>query len=446
VNESFDQELSRAFKESTAKSLQGWEFTPAMRKQVMERIRQEEAGAPTPADPPVRKIRPAAVTRPLAWVAVAAAAVVLALQIDLSGVGFGSAKQEQKTASAPAAAKEAAPEDAMRSMDDKNPENSAAMAAPMAVAPPEVDARKMASIRVIALEAPAAEAAKMTGAAAPSEAYTLARAAANVDLAVPASGNAVTLSEDSLKVVTTSNSVAWERPMPAGSFVAVAADGAVAVGNNLSEIHLVSPDGQKEQVVQATAPIQNLAWSNDGRVAAAEGSLTVVYTARDGKQAYHVTSGLEADLAWAPDGSLATLGSQADGTRRLAVADRTGKVTFEANAEGRGVAFLQNGHMVVAGNGAFDRTGQLLWNLSMLPEGLIAVDPDTVAAWDGGRVMLVDVKSGFALWQASLEVGNSALRKVTASPDGKWLAIVAPDGNGGGLIWVIARDGTEFFR
>lgn len=82
MTEPFDAELSRAVKESAAKSLQGFEFTPEMRAKVLARIQAEESEEPPkPAVQPVRRLHPAPLLRPLSWAALAAAAVLIAVNM-----------------------------------------------------------------------------------------------------------------------------------------------------------------------------------------------------------------------------------------------------------------------------------------------------------------------------------------------------------------------------
>ncbi|HYG60569.1 MAG TPA: hypothetical protein VD902_21055, partial [Symbiobacteriaceae bacterium] len=331
MNESFDQELTRAFKESTAKSLQGWEFTPAMRSRVLERIRQEETAAPAPTEPPVTGFRPQRIIRPLSWVAVAAAAVLVVFNL---GPSIGSKKSEapQLTmSSAPAqepgmrSAMKSAPgapetESAAQQADAASGEGAASTAEATVTAIPPAENVRLApmNVTVVALTAPASDVGPRTGAPeGPGEGKMSVAAAGsvlNLAISAPADGPVVTLTAEGVKVLSSDDTVLWEQSVanldPASSVLAAAPDGLVAVGNGGNELHLFGAGGTTDQTVLATANIERLAWSADGRVASAEGAMTVVYNGRNGRQEFSVEAGSEADLAWAPDGVLATLGTE----------------------------------------------------------------------------------------------------------------------------------------
>lgn len=102
MSDGFDGELRQALKDSTAKSLEGWEFTPAMRQAVRERIAQEAPSeapkqdlAPQPA-PPTNPRR--GLTRPLVWVAAAAAVLLFSLNMNELMDSPGGARKESSTA------------------------------------------------------------------------------------------------------------------------------------------------------------------------------------------------------------------------------------------------------------------------------------------------------------------------------------------------------------
>ncbi|MDB4895919.1 MAG: hypothetical protein JWN15_2181 [Firmicutes bacterium] len=104
MSEHFDTELARAVKESAAKSLKGWEFTPAMQRSVLERIEHAATGI-VPGARPSRRFDPMRAVRPLAWTAVAAATllVVVNTRVGERGLIRKSVPDAGTAQSAPAA-------------------------------------------------------------------------------------------------------------------------------------------------------------------------------------------------------------------------------------------------------------------------------------------------------------------------------------------------------
>jgi hypothetical protein len=87
VSEHFDTELARAVKESAAKSLKGWEFTPAMQRSVLERIERAATGT-VPGVRPSRRFDPRRAVSPLAWTAVAAATLLVVVNTRMGERGL----------------------------------------------------------------------------------------------------------------------------------------------------------------------------------------------------------------------------------------------------------------------------------------------------------------------------------------------------------------------
>lgn len=469
MNEPFDVEISRALKEGAVKSLEGFEFTPAMRAKVMDRIRSE-----APEAPPAKRFDVNRAVRPLAWVAVAAAAMVIVINTDLSRLpGFGSAKKSEmkmETASAPAAAP-APPADNMAvaksapaepKADSQQPRpteqqstggGNAAGTTPTttatAVAPKAPEARQVATIELTAPTAanarsvsdaplafaPPAGSPKMSVAAA---------AASNIGGAVPQEGEVLTLSPLGVKKVDLNNAVVWDRPLAdltQQSVLATAPDGRAAVANGSNLIYLLNNRGELDLTIHGDATINQVAWSNDGRVASVEAKQVVVYGADSGKALFTVEAGEASQVAFTPDGTLAVYSARTPDTRTLTLLDAKG--TEIANAQpavaGAGLAVTPDGQVVVAGGQAYSRAGDALWQVPFKTEGL-AVLGDRIVAWDAHHVMTVDARTGSQTgWKAEWK-GTAAINRVVTSPDGRYVVITA-QAEDGALLWVLDRDG-----
>ncbi|HLN61814.1 MAG TPA: hypothetical protein VK464_09705, partial [Symbiobacteriaceae bacterium] len=400
MSESYDVELSRALKESAAKELGGWEFSPAMRAQVLERIRAEEAGRPAPAAPAPRRFNPAPVLRPLAWVAVAAAAVLVVGNVGLPKPGMS--KQEAATTGAPAptVAPATAPNDGQgvaSTLDTKEAPSSAAPAgsegqakkaasnepaqvpAPdqtaLAQGPaPDQTAMKFsiasAAHPVVTLEMPMslASAPEATGSAVASEGpkgkgVMSMTAVPPQNVAMASGAQFVTVTTAGVQQLNADGSPAWMQPVPDLNLlgtVAVAADGRVAVSNGGNGLTILDQTGASLRTIAASAAVSHLAWSADGRLASVEGSLVFVYDTATGKPAFFVDAGINPALAFLPDGALATYGDLPNDPGLLAVTDRKGAILLEARPTtgGHGLAVTDGGKVLVAGGQAYDRAGQ----------------------------------------------------------------------------------------
>lgn len=485
MSESYDVELSRALKESAAKELDGWEFSPAMRAQVLERIRAEEAGQPSPAAPAPRRFNPAPVLRPLAWVAVAAAAVLVVVNVGVPKFGM-STKQEASTTSAPspAVAPSTPPTDGQGVASTANTKDAPGPVAPagsegqakktasnepaqppapdqkalaQGPAQPDQTAMKFATATavhpVVTLEMPMslASAPEATGPAGalegPKGKGVMGIAAAPPQNVAMASGaQLVTVTTVGVQQLNADGSPAWMQPVPdlnpLGT-VAVAADGRVAVSNGGNGLTILDHTGASLRTIAATAAVSHLAWSADGRLASVEGSLVFVYDTATGKPAFFVDAGINPALAFLPDGALATYGDLPNDPDLLAVTDRKGAILLEARPTtgGHGLAVTDGGKVLVAGGQAYDRAGQPLWTVPLVPAGLASLGSDKVVAWNAHTVLVLDGRDGHTVLEASWKGAGRGVQKVVPSADGKHVAILAQTDEGP-VVWVLNTAGA----
>lgn len=443
MTERFDEDVRRAFQEHN-KSLAGWEFTPAMQQRVLQRIRAEEAGA---AAAPERKPRRLTVPRPLLWATVAAAAFLIVLRVGTDGLG-GASRKAPSTASAPSADKAAAPAAAPQA---EAPAGNGATAnksllgatQPTAPNPPAVadsSAFHAGSAPFeLTLPAPAQEAAPV---AAPSQAPRMMVAAPSrlTLAAAPAAGEARDLSLTGVRALDSQGSPLWERPLPGitdQSLLAVSADGHSAVSAG-TQVYVLSPTGEQERVLTFASVLSGLTWSEDGRLAAVIETGVAVY--RGEVLQYRTTDAGATNIRFGPDGALAALSAGGAG-RKLTLYDYAGNRLMQADVAGsaHAVAFSPDGNVLLAGSQAFDRTGRMLWQAPLDPDGAAPwPGTDRLLLWNGATVQAVDAADGAPVWQA--HYGRpEGIRGVSVSPDGGSLAIAGATDTGGGL-WVL--DGT----
>ncbi|HWI52785.1 MAG TPA: hypothetical protein VNT01_11665 [Symbiobacteriaceae bacterium] len=470
MNEPFDVEISRALKESAARSLEGWEFTPAMRAKVMDRIRTEAADDTALASPPARRFDAARVIRPLAWVAVAAAAMVIAINTDLAGFG-GSRKEtasapqvaSKSAAPAPAPAAPPTPETVTAAQTKDGPVPAASSEQPAATAKsmaPESGARS-ADSTVAALTVGRSLAFELTlpGGEAQAEvaqalvappgangklAFTT-MAPTNIAGAVSGNGSILTLTPFGVKAVDFEMVTVWERPLADlshQSLLAVAPDGRAAVANGGDLLYLVNERGELDQTIKAGGAISQVLWSNDGRMAAAVGPKVVVYSAGTSKPQFTADAG---EAAFAPDGVLAVYGGRSDDARLLTLIDPKGAVIARAQpaVAGRGLAVTGGGQVIVAGGQAYDRAGNALWQLPLKTDGIAPAGSDRLVAWDAHTVMLAGSSDGLPVWKANWNGAGPGIARVVPSPDGRFVAIVAPQADGTAVLWIVGSDGRQ---
>lgn len=481
MSESYDVELGRALKESAAKELGDWEFTSAMRAQVLERIRAEEAGQPSPAAPAPRRFNPAPVLRPLAWVAVAAAAAIVVVNVGVPKMG---SSKPQATTSAPSVASTQAPTPTpVESASAKNDQGATGKATatepsapavadpqakqvaateptqpagtePMALAEgpsPDQTAMKFAAATVahpiVTLEMPmaAAGAPEATGPAVAMEPKSKTpmgiMAAPPQNVAMASGADVVTLNMNGVQQLNADGSPAWMQPVPDLSpmgVVAIATDGRVAVSNGGNGLTILDKTGSELRTITTSAAASHLAWSADGRLASAEGSLVFVYDINTGKPAFFVDAGINPTLAFLPDGALATFGDLPNDPALLAVTDRKGTVLLEVRPTtgGHGLAVLDGGKVLVAGGQAYGRAGQPLWLAPLTTAGLAAFGPEKVVGWDAHTVVVLDGRDGHIVLEATWKGAGRGVQKVVPSADGKHVAILAQTDDGP-VVWVL---------
>lgn len=420
MKEQFDVDLSRALKHGTAKELQGWEFTPAMQRNVMERIRAQEAGTAAPAGR-----RTARIPRPLMWATVAAAAFLLALNLDLRG--FGGSRQESAKSAAPQAASFSTAGHPGAAKEAPAPPGSPAGAEAKPAPQREAASRSMAAqeatklellppARKIRLEPPVSAGAATTLTAPNNKAVMT--ATPQVYRAAAAGPATILLSATGLTAVGVDGSAAWQRPL-AGvtdqSALAVDADGRAAVSVD-RKVHVVGRDGALEPSFELPGRATGLAWSPDGRLAAAHGSAVGVY--RDGALQFATPASPGAYMAFGPGSSLAVLDSGA-----LTVFDPDGRPLANLTGRsGQSLAFPDEQTVLTAG-GAYSRTLEKRWAMPLQARGIAVAGGGLVVAWSADQVMGLRPQDGAVLWQAN--VGGAAIELVAVDPAGTLVAVAS---------------------
>jgi|GEM_PF-3436625 len=461
MSDRFEQELRQALKGSTAKSLEGWEFSPAMRQAVLKRISEEEeeespVQGPSPA--PLRRTR-RAIPQPVLWVAAAAAAFALVLNIDWNPP-VQSAKEAPQapmaastTMEAPSEATGAAPEEKAENQAGV-PESAATFKAQdatgtgqataltdsfhAAATMPPNPARMILTVPAGAgLKAgPRSVDGGKVGllAAMPSQ-------VSNLDLAPLPGGDLLQLTTVSLRQVDVAGNIRWEQPLSespmllsnAGSMTAVAAG---------QTVHLYSQAGQPEGILALTGPVYGLQVSRDNRVAVAAGDSVQVYSGP--KLEFSTGPVSDATTTFAADGALAVLGREGE-KRSLTLYGRDGAKLSQnsLSGEGMGLVFADQGQVVVAGGEAFHRSGQPLWRAPIVPNGAVGLgESGSVLLWDLHLVTLVNAQDGSERWSAEFTAGE--IISVVASSSGDQVAILgsSPEGM---VVWVLAQDGGQRF-
>lgn len=479
MNEPFDQELSRALKDGVGGPAAGLEFTPAMQRRVLERIRAE-AAAPQP-------VRTAPVIpRPLVWTAVAAAAFALALRLPLgggmggtagkesapiSGSSTGASPQMNKPPAAPAVpavpapAPAAAAETAKAAASyDTAPAGAAAVAADAARTPSQTPAPQPAKTEQPAEEKgvtgfampgqPAADApvtqspgagAAMARAGQP-EAMTLApeshalgaqstaksMAAPAETLRLAAAGNqTLELTQSELRSRDAAGAVRWTLPLERADLIAVAPDGRAAVGAG-PKVCVVSAAGAVERIVEAAHGVGGLAWSAGGNLAVAGPEGVTVW--QEGRPLYQVATAGALQVAFAPDGALAVLSRDSAGPR-LALFGPDGARLMEASPAlaGYSLAFTSDGTLAVANGQAFDRAGKAVWQAPMpRAAGAVAVG-SLIVAWDSSTAAGLKGPGGTEAWRLSWPGGGGIVRAV-ADPAGRYVALLGVTDAGGQIL------------
>lgn len=475
MSDRFDADLKKALKESMAQSLEGWEFTPAMRQAVLKRLEEEEAVAPQ-APAPLRQApaRKTTYTRPAMWVAVAAAAFILAINMNkFSGVSNQEAEapSESKTmaASGAAAPKAAKPGGAANELQSAaipggtggSPESStiANNAHDAGGAAAENAAPSTAEERATALAAPAEQPAdskaqiaapasppaparlhllvpgaspraiqpmgKVTSLAAPPEMLAIARVGSNVAVS----------NREGLQFLDATGKEIWQQRLPEGRGPLLVANGKIATAAG-SHFYLFSTEGKQEVRLALPGAPEALAVSPDGRVAAVVSNKLFVYAGSNLQ--IQADNADPTGLAFGPDGSLAALISG-----KLTLFGRDGSRLWQADLKGLGlgIAFAAGGDVIVAGGQAFNRAGQLLWEEpSFRVQSLTTLGPDgPVVLWEAGQTLtLRRPQDGAEIWTA--EHGGRQTLGVATSDAADEMAILASVDDTA-VVWVLDKGG-----
>jgi hypothetical protein len=412
----------------------------------------------------------------MAWVAVAAAAMFLVVRVGMPGMGSSKQEAAYDKAAAPKAttgspgaqANEVArtPSDSERRSGDQ----TAPLAVPAAPAPVAQTQKSMASgetnsykvaaadgavVPMVELTLPGssqmgiAEAPASKMAQPPREALTAVAAASNVAVSsAGADGGVVALSHSTVENQAPDGATLWSRPVEqtgAPANMAVAPNGYVALASG-SRLQILNSRGEQERLLSGTAPIDRLQWSADGWVASREGTQVFVYGPAGDKPEFSVEAGTGADMAFGPDGTLAVYGDRPDAPGHLMLTDRKGTVLMEARTGtgGHGVVWSGDGSAVVAAGHGYNRAGKELWQLPIVTDGVAALGPSLIIAWDARTVLVVDAVDGHAVWQAVWNGPGNGIRRVVAAPDGKHLAVSAAV-DGSGAVWVLDAAGSVVF-
>ncbi len=452
MSDSFDMELRKALKESAARELEGWEFTPAMRQKVLDRIRAEEEADSDSTPAPVRRLRPAQLLRPAAWLAVAAAAVVVAVKMDFSGM-MGESRQEAASVAdqefawvmgAEESARQGAPrlsqvppKENLKPVGQGAAEETKVNA--LTVAPPDrADAGMFA--RTQPAEIPLVLPPEIKSLNADLDATGLSVDASDPSGDPTARKLAVMLTDAGVRAIGPDAQQVWFQPLPDGvrdAYLAVAADGRVVLAAG-AKVFMMNADGGVEQEMDLAGPVTAIAVGMEDRLAVANGRTVEVYD-RSGLQ-FAVPEPGAPVLALGSSGRLAALSGDGD-ERRLRVYDPKGELlmTFRPTGQGNGLAFAGDG-VVVAGREAYYLNGRPAYQISVDARGLLAVDGgDYLLAWDGQTAALFRAKDGYEAWRAVLK-HPGILTHAAVSPDGQHVALAATHDKGGAL-WVITRSG-----
>lgn len=431
MNEPFDADLRRAIKEDRA--LRSLEFTPAMRQNVLNRIRAEESGAIATARPghfgPSRS-RPSRFLAPASVLAAAAVLLFAITSFDFSlitrSMGSGSPKTAEVAQDSPGAMM-AAPE---------------SMPAPAAPADRTVGALVDAS-GARSLSLPQAEALKPDD----REVYGVGGDMGSAALLPAGTDRVVVLNDQSIALLKADGSESWKTPLQGigvTSQVAVSADGSNAVSLE-SGIQLVSPSGEPVQLISLANPPDRIAFSSDNRLAVAVDGAVSIY--QNGMVQFTVTAARQPDLAFSTDGTLAVMAHDAATlTSSLTLLDRAGNSIGQAQIPqaGRGLTFNGMGNVIVAGGAAFDRAGSPLWRAPFQAEGAQPLPgSDLVLLWAPGLLTAVQSQDGMPLWAVRWRHQPDTPTRTAVSADGRLIALAASLDSGEQALWLLSGTGAE---
>lgn len=473
MSDRFDADLKRALKESTAKSLEGWEFSPAMRQTVLKRLAEEEEAQPPAPPVPLRRPRPI-VTHPAVWVAAAAAAFVLAfnmMEIDL-GSGGNAAKKES---AAPMTASSEMHEPGANTLESDAPENSAANSGGMGGKPAgakSVDPGQFqgeVAVKAAETSDPKNEGradmaitsqAGAVGPAAPARIHlqmpeALAGAlmfrgtedgAGIAALAHPVERLAMVRvgmttavrTQRTVQFLDAQGAVVREQELPEGAGQMLAWNGQVVTSGG-RELVFFNSAGEPQRKLTLPATPDGFAVSPDGRVAALfHGGLQVF---EGDKVQFEVPGAVSLGFTFGPDGSLAAVVRESDGTY-LKLFGRNGSSLWRTklNVGGMGIAFAAGGEVIIAGGEAFHRSGQPIWQAPLPTQDLFTMGPDgPVVVRDAQRtISLLRPSDGTEIW--TVEHPGRQTIDTAISEDAELLAIVASVDDTA-AVWVLDRAG-----
>lgn len=466
MSDRFDADLKKVLKESTAKSLEGWEFTSSMRQTVLKRIAEEgEEESQPPAQPvPLRRPRQVA-AHPALWVAAAAAAFVVAvnmMNIDM-GLGGNAAKKEN---AAPMAATSQSPQENVQ--ESAPPEDTAVSSGGVAEKPTgSKSADPAQSQGAVAMKATLSTESKnegladtaAVGPAAPArihlqmpEVQTAALAVQVKDgagiaaMAVPVERlamvrvgmNAAVRTQRTVQFLDAEGAMVREQELPEGAGQMLAWNGQIVTTGG-RELVFFSTAGEVQRNLTLPATPDGFAVSPDGRVAALLSTALQVY---DGTTLqFEVPGALPLAFAFGPDGSLAAVVRESDGAY-LKLFGQNGSSLWRAKLSvgGTGITFAAGGDVILVGGEAFHRSGQPLWRAPLPAQDVFTLGPDgPVVVRDAQQtISLLRPADGTEIWTVQ-HPGRQTIY-TAISDDAELLAIVASVDEVA-AVWVLDRAG-----
>lgn len=443
MTDAFDQELRRAIQAGMQEQLKGWEFTPAMQRQVMERIRAEGAGAGS--SPRSSQGRSASrLVRPLAWTAAAAAALLVMINTgldgfkmsnrapvgDLAATGAERAAPAQAPGTGEASVLKSSGQMAAQSADSeimdqslaaeeieaagagartrKAPDGSEAPSGLMGAAEPADEAELPADAEPAA-EPDAPVSGDVANDAAGDEEGDVANGSPEVAVAMlpPGEGPGVAYQSYlvSLPVPAMPEAEAANMMLMAAAPVGdvdAPAPGSGRVERLENGVRLVDASGAVlwERTLAGPEGPGQLAVSPAGRIAVSfGGELYILESTGETEQLLHLAE-VPLELTWAGD-------------EMLAVADFAAVTVYQ--------------------------DGAALWSAPLLGEGLAAFG-NLLLVWSGDQMAALNLPDGREAWRAAPEQPGALFERVVVSPDGSRAALLASL-EGGWILWVVDAQG-----
>lgn len=436
----FDEELRRAIKAGMQEELKGLAFTPAMRRQVMERIRAEDSG--TDSSPRSGRGPSASrFVRPLAVAAAAAAALLVMTNTGLDGFKMNGqssgsdlvAKEAERAAPAQApgtgeaqmlrdsgqmAQQEPGPGGLRQSvaeadgiekqapggsetpqvmMGASEPADAAGATVPVG----EPDARADVAIASAAPEPAAGANVPVGGEAANDEPeVSIAMVPEAAGGVLDHQGYLVSLPVPAMPQAETANMLLMAAA-PQGD-VEAPAPGNCRVERTEQGVRLVDASGAVlwERTLAGPEGPGQLAVSPAGRIAVSfGGDLYILDSRGETEQLLHLPE-MPLEVAWAGD-------------VMLAVADFSGVTVY--------------------------REGAALWSAPVFGEGLAAFG-DLLLVWSGDQMTALELPEGREAWRAAPEQAGASFERVEVSPDSRLAALLASL-DGGWVLWVVDAQG-----